>query len=225
MGCSTAGFPVLHCLLDFAHTHVHWIGDAIQAFHPLSPPSPPAFNLSQHQGLFQWVGSSQQVPWYWNFSFSISPSNEYSGLISFSIDWFALLAVQGALKSLLQHHSWRGSILPCSAFIMVQLSHPYVTTGKTIAFYIQTIVGKVISLLFNTLPRFVITFLPSSKCLLILWLQSPFAVILEPPKIKFASFHFLPIYLPWSDGIGSHDLSFPYSGVLSQLFHSPLSPS
>ena len=123
-------------------------------------------------------------PKYWSFSFSISPSNEYSGLISFRIDWFELLAVQGTLKSLLQHHSSKASILWHSAFFMVQLSHPYMTTGKTIALTGRTCVDKVMSLLFNMLSRLVITFLPRSKRLLISWLQSPSVVILEPPKIK-----------------------------------------
>ncbi len=123
-------------------------------------------------------------PKYWSFSFSISPSNEHPGLISFRMDWFDLLAVQGTLKSLLQHHSSKASILWCSAFFTVQLSHPYMTTGKTIALTRQTFVGKVMSLLFNMLSRLVITFLPRSKRLLISWLQSPSAVILEPPKIQ-----------------------------------------
>ena len=123
-------------------------------------------------------------PKYWSFSFSISPSNEYSELLFFRIDWFDLLAVQETLKSLLQHHSSKASVLWCSAFFMDQLSHPYMTSGKTIALTVQTFVGKVISLLFNMLSRLVITFLPRSKCLLISWLQSPSAVILEPPKIK-----------------------------------------
>ena len=123
-------------------------------------------------------------PKYWSFSFNISPSNEYPGLISFRMDWLDLLAVQGILKSLLQHHSSKASIPQCSAFFIVQLSHPYMTTGKTIALTTCTIVGKVMSLLFNMLSRLVITFLPRSKHLLISWLQSPFAVILEPPQIK-----------------------------------------
>ena len=118
------------------------------------------------------------------FSFSISPSNEYSELISFRMDWLDLLAVQGTLKSLLQYHSSKSSVLWRSAFFMVQLSHPYMTTAKTIALTRWTFVGKVMSLLFNMLYRFVIAFLPRSKCLLISWLQSPSAVILEPPKIK-----------------------------------------
>ena len=123
-------------------------------------------------------------PKYWSFSFSISPSNEYSGLISFRIDWWDLLAVQGTLKSLLQHHSSKHQILQHLPFFMVQLSHPYMTTGKTIALTSRNFVDKVISLLFNMLCRLVITFLPRSKCLLISWLQSPSAVILEPQKIK-----------------------------------------
>ena len=121
-------------------------------------------------------------PKYWSFSFSISPSNEYSGLISFRIDWLDLLAVQGTLKSLLQHHSSKASILQCSFFFIVQLSHPCMTTGKTRALTRWTFVGKVMSLLFNMLSRLVITFLPKSKHLSISWLQSPSAVILEPPK-------------------------------------------
>ena len=124
-------------------------------------------------------------PKYWRFSFSISPSNEYSGLISFRIDWLDLLAVQGILKSLLQHHSSKASILQCSAFFIVQLSHPSMITRNTIALTRWTFVGKIVmSLLFNMLSRLIITFLPRSKGLLISWLQSPSVVILEPPKIK-----------------------------------------
>ena len=123
-------------------------------------------------------------PKYWSFSFSISPSNEYSRLISFRMDWLDLLAIQGTLKSLLQHHSLKASILQHSAFFIVQLSHPYMTTGKTITLTRWNFVGKVISLLFSMLSRLVIAFLPRSKCHLISWLQSPSAVILEPPKIK-----------------------------------------
>ena len=136
-------------------------------------------------------------PKYWSFSFSVSPSNDYSGPISFRMDWLDLLAVQGTLKSLLQHNSSKASILRLSAFFTVQLSHPYMTTGKTIALTKQTLVGKVMSLLFNMLSRLVITFLPRSKCLLISWLQSPSAVILEPPQNKVSHcFHCFPIYLP-----------------------------
>ena len=136
-------------------------------------------------------------PKYWSSSFSISPSNEYSGLISFRIHWFDLLAVQGILKSLLQHHSSKASILQCSAFFTVQLSHPYMTTGKTIVLTGWTFVGKVMSLLFIILSSLVIAFLPRSKGLLISWLQSPSAVILEPNRIKSASVSiFFPTYLP-----------------------------
>ena len=143
-------------------------------------PSPPALNLSQHQGFSNESALCIRWPKYWSFSCSISPSNEYSGLISFRIDWLDLLAVQGTLKSLLQHHSSKGSILWCLAFFIVQFSH----TGKTIALTRRTFVGKVISLLLNMLSRLVIVFLPRSKHLLISWLQSPSAVILEPLKIK-----------------------------------------
>ena len=148
------------------------------------------------------VFSSESVlcirwPKYWSFSFNISPSSEYSGLISFRMGWFDLLAVQGNLKSLLQHHRSKASILQRSAFFIVQLSHPYMTTGKTIALTRRTFVGKVMSLLFNMLSRLVITFLPRSKHLLISWLQSPSAVILEPPKNKVSyCSHCFPIYLP-----------------------------
>ena len=123
-------------------------------------------------------------PKYWNFSFNISTSNQHPGLISFRMDWLDLVAVQGTLKSLLQHHSSKALVLLCSSFFIVQLSHPYMTTGKTIALTRWTFVGKVMSLLFNILSRLVITFLPRSKRLLLSWLQSPSAVILEPPKIK-----------------------------------------
>ena len=133
-------------------------------------------------------------PKFWSFSFSISPSNECSGLISFRMDWFHLIVVQGTLKSLLQQHSSKASILRCSAFFMVQLSHPYMPTGKTIALTRWTFVHKVMSLIFNMLSRLVITFLPRSKPLLISWLQSPSAVILEPRKNKVP--HCFPIYLP-----------------------------
>ena len=146
-------------------------------------------------------------PKYWSFSFSISPSSEYSGLISFRMDWFEL-ALQGTLKSLLQHYSSKALILWHSAFFIVQLSYPYMTTWKTIALTRWTFVLKVMSLLFNTLSRLVIAFLPRSKCLFISWLQSPSAVILEPKKLVSHCFHCFPIYLPWSDGTRHHDLSF-----------------
>ena len=179
--CSTPGFPVHHPLLELAQTHVHWVSDAIQPSHSLLSPSPPFPSIR--------VFSNESVlcirwPKYWSFSFNISPSNEYSGLISFRIDWLDLLAVQETLKSLLQHHSSKASIFQSSAFIIVQLSHPHMTTGKTIALTIWTSVGKVMSLVFNVLSSLVIAFLPRSKCLLISWLQSPSAVILDHKKIK-----------------------------------------
>ena len=134
---------------------------------------------------------------YWSFSFNISTSNAYSGLISFRMDWFDLLAVQGTLKSLLQHHSSKASILWCSAFFKVQLSHPYMTTGKTTALTRWIFIGKVMSLLFKILSRLVITFLSRSKHLLISWLQSPSAVILAPSQnIVCHCFHCFPIYFP-----------------------------
>ena len=133
MNCSTQGFPVLYHILEFGQTHVYWVGDAIQPSCPLSSPSPPAFHLLQHQGLFQWVGwKSIRWPKCWSFSFSISPCSEYSGLISFRMDWLHLLAVQGTLKHLLQHHRSKASILWHSAFLMVQLLHPCMISGKTI---------------------------------------------------------------------------------------------
>ena len=147
-----------------------------------------------------------RIRWPKDWSFSISPSNEYSGLTSFRMGSLDLLAVQGTLKSLLQHHSSKASILWSSPFFTVQLSHPYMTTGKTIAFTRRTFVDKVMSLLFNILSRLVIIILPRSKWLLISWLQSKTAVILEP-RINKLSYCF-PIYLPWSDGTGCHDLNF-----------------
>ena len=162
MDCSTPGVPVHH--LEFTQTHLQWVGDVIQPSHPLLSPSPLAFNLSQHQGLFLGVSFSYQVVKVLELRFSISPSNEHPGLISFRVDCLDLLAVQETLKSLLQHHT---SILQHSAFFTVQLSHPYKTTGKTIALTRRTFVGKVMSLLLNTLSRLVISFLPRSKRLLI----------------------------------------------------------
>ena len=144
----------LPCLLEFAQIHVHWVSYTIQPSNPLSSPSPFAPNLSQHQGLFQWVRSSHQIAKVLELQLQYCPSNEYSGFISFRIDWFALLAVQGILKSLLRHQSLKASILWCSAFFMVQLSHPYMTTEKTIALTIQTFVGKVMSLIYNILSRY-----------------------------------------------------------------------
>ena len=179
MNRSTPGLPIHHQLPESTQTHIHWVGDAIQPSHSLLSPSPPSLNLSQHQGLFQWVSSSYQVAKILEFqlqhqSFQWTPRMD-------------LFAVQGTLKSLLQHHSSKASILLCSAFFIVQFSHLYMTTGKTIALTRRTFVDKVMSLLFKMLSRLVTTFLPRSKHLLISWLQSPSAVILEPPKIKSAT--------------------------------------
>ena len=152
--------------------------------------------------------SALHIKWpkLWTFSFSISPSNEYSGLISFSVDWLDLLALQGILKRLPQHHSSKASILWCLAFFIVQLSHPYVTTGENIVLTRWTFLGKVVSLLFDVF-RVAPASLPRDKCLLISWLQSPSTVILEPRKIVCHCFHFFPIYLSWRDGSRGYDLS------------------
>ena len=190
--------------LELGQTHVHWVSDAIQPFHPLSPllltPSIfPSIKVFSNE-------SALHIRWpkYWSFSFSISPSNGYSGLISLQIDWFDPFAVQGTLRSLL--HSPKASILWHSTFFMVQLSHSYMTTGKTKALTRRTFVGKVMFLLFNTLSRFVIAFLPWSKSLLVSWLQSPCAVIFGAQENKVS--HCFPIYLPLSDGTKYHDLCF-----------------
>ena len=184
MHCSTSGFSVHYQLLELAQTRVHWVGDAIQPSHLCRPRLllPSIFASVQ-------VFSDKSIlcvtwPKYWSFSFSISPSNEYLGLISFRMDWLDLLAVQGTLQSLLQRHTSKPSVLWRWAFLLVQHSHPYVTSGKTIALTRWPFVGKVIPLLFNMLSRLVIAFLPRSKHLLISWLQSPSAAILEPKKIK-----------------------------------------
>ena len=158
----------------------------------LLPPIPPSIRVFSSESTLR-----MRWPKYWSFSFSISPSNEHPGLICFRMDWLDLLALQGTLKSLLQHHSSKASILQCSTFFTVQLSHPYMTTGKAIFLRRQTFVDKVMSLLFNMLSRLVITFLPRSKWLLISWLQSPSAVILEPQENNVSyCFHYFPIYFP-----------------------------
>ena len=169
MYCSTPGFPVHHQLPEFTQTHVHWVGDAIQPSHPLSSPSPPALNLCSI-GVFS-NDSVCHIRWpkYWSFGFSISPSNEHPGLISFRMDWLDLLAVQATLKRLLQHHSSKASIFRCSAFFTVQLSHPYMTTGKTIALTRRTFVGKVMSLLLNMLSKHKASILIRT-CLSVTWL-------------------------------------------------------
>ena len=182
MNHSTPGLPVHHQLPEFTQTHVHW--SVMPSRHLilcrpllLLPPTPPDIRVFSNE-------SACHIRWPTYRSFSISPSNEHPGLISLRMDWLILLAVQEILKSLLQHHSSKASILRRSAFFTVQLSHPYMTTGKTIASTRWTFVDKVMSLFFNMLSRLVITFLPRSKRLLISWLQSPSAVILEPKKIK-----------------------------------------
>ena len=184
MNHSTSGLPVHHKLWELTQTHVHQVGDAISHFilcRPLLllPPIPPTIRVFSNESTLR-----MRWPKYWSFSFNISPSKEHPGLISFRMDSLDLLAVQGSLKSLLQHHSSKASIFRHSGFFTVQLSHPYMTTGKTIALTRRTFVGKVMSLLFQMLSRLVITFLPRSKRLLISWLPSPSAVILEPKKIK-----------------------------------------
>ena len=211
LDCSMPGLPVHYQLPELAQIHVHCIRDAIQPSHPLSSVCPPLLLPSIFPSIS--VFSNESVlcirwPKYWSFSFSISPSNEYSELISFRIDWLDLPAVQGTLKSLLQHHSSKASVLQCSTFLIVQFSHPYITTGKTIALTRWTFVSKIMSLLFNMLSRLVIAFLPRSKNLLISWLQSPSAVILKPKDIVCHCFHCFPIYFLLSDGTGCHDLRF-----------------
>ena len=182
MNCSMPGLPVHHQHLEFTQTHIHRVSDAIQPSHPLSSPSPHAPNPSQHRVFSSESTLHMRWPKNWSFSLSIILSKEHPGVMSFRMDWLDFLAVQGTLKSLLQYHNWKASILQHSAFFTVQLSHPYMTTGKTITLTRRTYVGKVMSLLFNMLSRLVITFLPRSKCLLISWLQWPSAVILEPQK-------------------------------------------
>ena len=182
MDCSTPAFPVLHCLPEFAQIHVHWLvmlSNHLSPFcpHLLLPSIFPSIRVFSNE-----LAIRIRWPKYWRFS--ISPSNEYPELSSFRIRWFDLLAVQRTLTSLLQHHNLKASVLQCSASFMVQLSHMYMTTWKTIALTIWTFVGKIMSLLFNTLSMFVIVFLPRGKRLLMSWLQYPSTVILEPKKIK-----------------------------------------
>ena len=189
--------------------------------HPQSFPASQSFPMSQFFARELWW------PEYWSFSFRISSSNEYSGLISFRMGWLAIRAVQGTLNSLFQHHSSKASILQHSTFFIVQLSHPFMTTAKkNIALTGQTCFGKLMSLLFNMLSRLIIAFLPRSKHLLISWLQSLSAVISGAQENEVCHcFHCFPIYLPWSDGTSCHELSFFECRVVSQLFHSPLSLS
>ena len=202
MDCSKPGFPIHHQLPELAQVHIHRVGDAIQSPPPLLSPSTPAFNLSQHQDLVQWVSPSHQV----TKVLELQLQHENLGLISFRVGWFDLLAVQGTLNSLLQHHSSKALILQCSTLFIVQFSHSYMGTGKNVALTRWTFVSKVMSLLFNMLSKCVIAFLPRSKCLLISWLQSPSAVILESNKISLS---LLPLFphlfamkwwdlMPWS---------------------------
>ena len=198
MDCSTPGFPVHHQLPEFAQTHVHQVSNAIQPSHPLSSPSPSAFNLSQHQGLSHFNESVLHIRWpkYWSFSFSISPSNKYSGLISFRIDWLDLLAVEGTLESSPTPQS-KPSILRHSAFFTVQLSHPHMTIGKTIALTRQSFAGKVMPLLFNMVSRLVIAFLPRGKHLFNFMTAITICSDFGAPKNKVCQcFHCFPIYLP-----------------------------
>ena len=172
MDCSTPGFPVFHCLPEFAQTHIHWVSDAIQPSHPLLPSSAPAFPLSQHPGIFQWVSSSHQIARVLEFELQYQ-SFQWIFRIDFLQDGLGFICLQSkGLESLLQNHSLKASILQHSFFFMVQLSHPYMTTGKTIALAIRTFSDKVMSLLFNILSRFVVGFLLRSKCLLNSWLHT-----------------------------------------------------
>ena len=208
MNCSRPGFSVHHQLLELAQTQVHRVSNAIQPSHPLLSPSLPAFNLSQFQSLFQsqvFASGGQDIGA--SASASAHPINIQ--------DWFPLgltgliLQTKGLARVFSNTTVQKAPILQCSAFFIVQLSHPYLTTGKTIALTRWTFVGKVISLLFNMLSRLIVAFLPRSKRLLISWLQSPPAVILESQKIKPVTVSiFSPIFLPWSDGTGCHDLHF-----------------
>ena len=195
MDCSTPGFPVFHYLLSlFKPLSIELVmpsNHLILCRTLLLPPSIfPSIRVFSKETVLR-----IRWPKHWSFSFNISPSNEHSGLISFRMDWLDLLAVQGTLKSLLQHHDSKASVLQRSAFFMVQLSQLYTTTGKTIALTRWTFVSKVMSLLFNSMSKLVIAFLPRSRCLLISWLQSPSAVILEPKKRICHCFHFFPFYL------------------------------
>ena len=201
---SSLSIPNSQSLLKLMSIESVMLSNHLILCHPLLllPSIFPSVRVFSHESVLR-----IRWPKYWSFTFSISPSNEYSGLISFRMDWLDLLAAQGTLKSLLQHHSSEASILQHSAFFIVHLSHSYMTTGKTIALTRQTFVGKVcLCCLFNMLPRFVIAFLPRSKHLLISWLQSLFTVILEPQNIKSVTVS--RNYLQWSDGIGCHDLRF-----------------
>ena len=203
--------PVHHELPELTQTHVHWVGDGIQLSHPLSSRFPPTFNLPQHQGLFKWVSSSHQVAKVVEFQLQHQSFQWILGLISFRMDWLDHLAIQGALKSLLQHHSSKHHFFSTQLSLWSN-SHIYTRLLKKPKALTDglDITRKIMSLLFNMLSRLVIAFLPRIMCLLISWLLSPYAVILESPQNKIChSFPYFPIYLPWSDGIRCHDLSFP----------------
>ena len=196
MNCSIPGLPVHHHLPEFIETHVHQVSDAIQTSHPLSSSSPPAFNPPSIRVFSNESTLRMRSPKYWSFRFSIIPSREIPGLISIRMNWLDLLAVQGTLKSLLQHHSSKNQFFGAQPSSQSN-SHIHTWLGKTIALTRRTLFGKVMSLLLNMLSRFVITFLPRSKRLLISWLQSPSAVILEPPQNKvWHCFYCFPIYFP-----------------------------
>ena len=232
MDSSTPDFPVHHQLLELAQTHVHWVGDAIQPSHPLSSPSHPVFNLSQCQGLFQWVSSLHQL------AKILELQLQYECILTawmniqdcFHLGLTGSIPLQSKFKGLLRvfsntvEHSSKSSIVWHSAFFMVQLSHSCMTPGKTIALTKQTFVGKATSLPFNVLSRLVIAFSPRCKRLLISWLQAPSAVILEPRNIVYHCFHCFSTYLPSNDGTGCHDFHFLNAEFLAR-FHSPLSLS
>ena len=205
--CNTPGFPIHHHLPELAQTHFHWVNDAIQPSHPVSSPSP-AFDLSQHQGVLNESVLHIRWPNYQSFSFNISPSSEYTGLISFRMDWLDLLAAQGTLKSLLPTTHFKSINLLALSLLYGPTLHIHTWHWKNHRFDYVDLCQQVMSLLFNMLSRLVIAFLPRSKHLLISWLQSPFTVIWEPKKIKSHCFHCFPIYLSWSDGTGYHDLRF-----------------
>ena len=219
MDPSAPGFPVLHYLPEFAHTHVRWVSDAILPSHPLFSPFSFCLQSPSVRVFSNELALCRRWPKYWSYSFNIHPSNEFSGLISFRIDWFHLFAIQETLKSLLHHHNLKASILWHSAVFMVQLSHPYMNTG-TIALTIWTFVGKVMALFFTMLSKYVTAFLLRSKHLLTLWLQS-----LEPKKITSAIVCTFPPPV-CHEVMGPDAMIFVFEcWVLSQLFHSLFSSS
>ena len=208
MNRSAPGFTVLRYLPEFAQTHVHWVSDTIQPSHPMSSPSPLALNLIQHQGLCQLVGSLHQMAEVLKLQLQHQPF-QWIFRIDFLLDWLVCSpCVQGALESLLQHHSSKASILRRSGFFMDQLSHPYMTTRQTIALPRRTFVGKVMSLLFNMLSSLVITFLPRSKRLNFMAAVTICSDFGAQENEIWHCLHCFPIYLPWSDGTGCHDLHF-----------------